>query len=361
VYILATDSGGMLHYLAQLANAVSKHANVVVIGPKEFPYNYFSSHIKIIDILDCPVRLRMYKALSFMNINIINNVCPDIIHVTMSQPFIALFLFLMRVYKKYPMIYTNHDPKPHIDLKPEEIFGHLLHNHLLKYDRIIVHGEILRNILIKSGVLDKRIEVIPMGSFSFFRNLTPKNSISEERNTILFFGSIRKYKGLEYLIKATPFISKELPDLKVIIAGFGDLSRFSELLTDKTRFEIHNRLIPDEMVAKLFYRAQLLILPYIEASQSGPLHIAYAFKKPVVATNVGSIPEIVEHGKTGLLVPPKDEKALAEAIITLLKDDKLREEMGENAYKKSIEELSWDKIANKLIEVYKEVINERMH
>lgn len=99
-------------------------------------------------------------------------------------------------------------------------------------------------------------------------------------------------------------------------------------------------------------------LPCLEATQSGSLHIACAFKKPVVAKSVGSIPEVVHDGISGFVVPPKDPEALADAIVKLLKDDKLRKEMGENGYKKMKEELSWDKIAEKMIAIYKEVINE---
>lgn len=352
----------MLHYLAQLANAVSQFADVVIIGPKRFPYSYFSSDIEVMNVLDCSIGQhanRIRKAVSLINVNLVKKIKPDVIHITDTQSLIALFLFLTGVCKKYVTVYTNHDPQPHMEGNLDAILGNFLHNHLIKYDRIIVHGKTLKDILIERGVSEKKVGVIPHGSYFLFRNLNPKDSIPPEPNTILFFGHIRKYKGLEYLIRATPLISKELPDLKVIIAGDGDFSTYSGLITDKSRFEIYNRAIPDEAVPGLFQRSQLLVLPYVEATQSGPLHIAYVFKKPVVATSVGAIPEAVEHGKTGLLVPPKNESALAEAIVALLKDDELRRKMGENAYKKAIQELSWYTIAKNTIDVYKEAISER--
>ena len=357
VYILATNRGGMLHYLSQLANAVSKYADVVVMGPKQFPYNYFHSDIDIRNVIDCPVGMRIHKGLSFKNINLINKINPDVVHITMAHhSLIAFFLYIFRIHKKYPMVYTHHDPQPHIDRKPVEIIGNLLYTHLIKFGKIIVHGKALRDVLIKKGISDKKIAIIPHGDYSFFVNYGKK--ISTEKNCILFFGCIRSYKGLEYLISAVPLISKKISDLKVIIAGEGDFSRYFKLITDRSRFEIHNRFIPDEMVSELFQRAELLVLPYIEATQSGPLHIAYAFKKPVVANSVGAIPEVVEEGKTGLLVPPRNVDALADAIIKLLKDEKLGKQMGENAYKKMKEELLWDMIAEKTIDVYKEAINE---
>ena len=153
-------------------------------------------------------------------------------------------------------------------------------------------------------------------------------------------------------------ILREIPDLKVIIAGAGNIKKYINLQKkeDLSKLEIYNQFIPDEDVPKFFQRAEIVVLPYIEATQSGPLHIAYAFKKPVVATNVGAIPEVVENGKTGLLVPPRDERALSKAIVELLRDDKLKKKMGKRAYEK-IKKLSWKNIAKETIKIYKEVLD----
>ncbi|CAD6490157.1 MAG: D-inositol-3-phosphate glycosyltransferase [Candidatus Argoarchaeum ethanivorans] len=357
VYILTQDKGGLLHYTAQLANAISKYAKVTIICPQKIPEHYFSNNVEIVNILDCPIKKNVLKIISFRNIKIVNKIKPDVIHLTIPHPITPLFIFLLRLGKRYPIVFTKHDPKPHVDMYPPEVVADLLHNILINYNKIIVHSEKHKDILVKRGFLAEKIAVIPHGDYSFFANYGKK--VPAEENCILFFGHIRKYKGLEYLIKAVPLISKEIPDLKVIIAGDGNFSRYLKLITDKSKFEIYNRFISDELVSELFQRAELVVLPYIEATQSGPLHIACAFKKPVVATNVGAIPEVVKDGKTGFIVPPRDEKALADAIIKLLKDKKLRKEMGENAYEKMKEELSWDKIAEKTIEVYKEAIKDK--
>jgi glycosyltransferase involved in cell wall biosynthesis len=184
-----------------------------------------------------------------------------------------------------------------------------------------------------------------------------KPDLQEDGNLILFFGRIWKYKGLEYLILAEPIIKKEVPDAKIIIAGAGEkFKRYKDMMVNKDNFIIHNYRIPYNMGAELFQRCSLVVLPYIDASQSAVILTAYGFKKPVVVTSVGSIPEIVDDGITGYIVPPKDVNALAKAIIKLLKDEKLRRQMGENAYKKLKTDLSWDNIAEKTIQVYKEAI-----
>jgi glycosyltransferase involved in cell wall biosynthesis len=98
----------------------------------------------------------------------------------------------------------------------------------------------------------------------------------------------------------------------------------------------------------------------VEATQSGVVPIAYAHAKPVVATRVGSLPECVDDGRTGLLVPPRDEHALAKALIRLLQDDELRREMGAAGRQKLNEECSDEVIAAKHIEVYRRAVQARL-
>ena len=96
---------------------------------------------------------------------------------------------------------------------------------------------------------------------------------------------------------------------------------------------------------------------YSEMSgQSGIINIAFAFGKPIVASDVGGIHEVLNDGEAGYLVPPKNPEALARAIIRILSNEKLRVQMGEKAAQKALKELSWDNIATKHIEVYKKAI-----
>jgi glycosyltransferase involved in cell wall biosynthesis len=353
--------GGMGHYTAMLANAISKRADVTIIGQEGVNLDYINKNITIKNVLKYPIGFSLKNALSFKNIFLVNTIRPDIIHITFSYP---IFIFFGRFFisGKIPLVVTVHDPKPHSgELKNnwrsifEDFFYILL---IKKANRLIVHSEKQKNELIERKIHPDKIAVIPHGDYNFFTSYSRGNQV--EKNCILFFGRIIEYKGLEYLIKAIPLISKEIPTIKVIIAGKGNFEKYQKLIDTISNdyFEVHNHFITDDQVPEFFERAELLILPYIEATQSGPLHIAYAFKKPVVATNVGALPEVISHGKTGLIVPPKDIASLAEAIIKLLKDDTLRKEMGENAYRKMKEQMSWDNIADKTIEVYNEAIQE---
>jgi glycosyltransferase involved in cell wall biosynthesis len=138
-----------------------------------------------------------------------------------------------------------------------------------------------------------------------------------------------------------------------VIAGRGDdFSKYERMMVNRERFVVYNERIPDELVAQLFQQASVVVCPYIEASQSGVLAIASAFGKPVVATTVGGIPEMVDDRKTGLLVPPRDARSLADAIVTLLQNHALRQQMGQHALQKSQTELSWANIAEQTMQVY---------
>ena len=347
--------GGMIHYVSQLGNTLSKRDDVVIIAPVGVERKTFAKDVKIIELeLGTVIKKFFINTLIFTRplkfLNTIYKEKPDIIHCNECHLWLSLFLpFLI----KFPIVTTIHDVNPHPgSRKFDQIIGKRMH---IKFsDCLIVHGERAKRAL----KINKKCYVIPHGDYSFFLNY--KNDvINEKENTILFFGRIEDYKGLEYLIRSIPYISTDFPDIKLIIAGSGDFGKYKNMILNDKNYEVHNRFIPDEKVPNFFQRAKIVVLPYIEGTQSGIIPIAYAFKKPVVVTNVGSIPEVVDGGKTGFIVPPRDEKALAEAIVKLLNDDKLRKEMGETAYKKMKEELSWDKIADRTAKIYEEVIKRK--
>lgn len=353
--ITLSTYGPMNHYVSQLANALSKREDVVIIAPVGVERKNFAKHVKIIELeLGNVIKKFFINTLIFTKplkfLNTIYKEKPDIIHCNNYPLWLSLFLpFLIN----FPIVTTIHDVNPHLgSRKFDQIIGKWMH---IKFsDCLIVHGGWAK----KELKTNKKCYSIPHGDYSFFLNYR-KKVINEEGNTILFFGRIEDYKGLEYLIRSIPIISNDFPDIKLIIAGSGDFSRYKSIILNDKNYEVYNRFVPDEEVSNFFQRAVVIVLPYIEGTQSGIVPIAYAFKKPVVVTDVGSIPEVVDDGKTGFIVPPKDSKALANAIIKLLKDDELRKQMGKNAYKKMKKELSWDKIAEKTIEVYKEAIRDK--
>jgi glycosyltransferase involved in cell wall biosynthesis len=374
VYVLPISWGGIPHYTAELANAVANYADVIVIKPKDSNDNLFSEDVKVINAFKPLTFVRgrekealslcnLYRLLSYRNIRIIKELKPDVVHFPGMYAHTALFAKLTRLDRKNPVVCTEHSVADSYLVTPKNrgFFPTLLwviNNYfksLIKPNKIVVHTINHRDLLIKKGVDAEKISVIPHGAFTLFKNHS--NDIIENKGyCVLFFGYISKNKGIEYLIKAVPIVSKEIPNIKLIIAGEGDFSTYLKYIEDKSKFEIYNEFIPNEKVYELFQRAKFVVLPYTyQQGHSGVLTVAFSFGKAVIVTNVGDLPNLVEDGKEGLVVPPRDPEALADAIITLLKDDELRKKMGENAYKK-VQELSWDTIAKKHIEVYEEVL-----
>jgi glycosyltransferase involved in cell wall biosynthesis len=241
----------------------------------------------------------------------------------------ALAYFLRDI----PLISTMIIPKPNIKEALSDIVVYAEYN-LLAYgsDIIIVNGANQVDLVSKLyHVPTNRIAYVPLGPRVTAVKWSARKNC-EEQGTVLFFGAARPHKGLEFLIRAQPEITRQVPDAHIVIASYGpDMERCKQMIQDCSKFEIYEGFVPGDLAAAFFERASLVVLPYLSASTSGILMTAYVFGKPVVATRVGSLPEYVSEGVTGFLVPPYDSEQLSNAIIRLLVDDLLRLQMGQNA------------------------------
>ncbi|UCD18908.1 MAG: glycosyltransferase family 4 protein [candidate division WOR-3 bacterium] len=278
----------------------------------------------------------------------------DLIHFNGSSGFQLYFHFLL---KKEPKVYTIHDYLPHSGegtLK-SRIVNRLQNKFYTRHDYdFIQHYHFLRRKFADYyRVPLHRVHSIYCGPLEVYR-LFDRDHAREEPHTILFFGRISAYKGIDYLIRAVPIIKKRIPDLKVIIAGKGHLS------SDKigsSSIEVHNHHISNESLVHYIKQASLVVVPYTDATHSAVVMTAYAFTKPVVATTVGGIPEVVEDDVTGRLVRARDHDALARAVVDLLEDREKRAAMKRNIDRLSkCGKLSWHQIAKQTIGVYNKVI-----
>ena len=357
-------------YTIRLANSVSRHIDkLMLLLPSCIPREYLDGVIQNGNLeLYCFTHPKRYihKKLPISIKEILKKIkdfSPDLVHVQASNPLISLLLPLIK--RRFPVVAELHDLRPHVG--EESILYEIVLSFSRKYsDKIVVHGQRMKEELVREFGIDRnKVSSVILGEHEvkpFLKYYYDVNRVQEDNNTILFFGRIVKYKGLRYLIKTESIITKEIPDAKIVIAGNGDLRKAigDDLIKmlEKKSFIVINRFIPYREGAKLFQRCSVVVLPYIEGSQSGVVFPAYAFRKPVVVTDVGSLPEIVDDGITGFVVPPRDSKALAEKIILLLEDKKLRRKMGEKAYRKLKTDLSWDKISKEIVEIYEETLRE---
>ena len=281
---------------------------------------------------------------------------PDVIHFQNGHMY---FNLAMPLIKKFPLVITIHDARQHVG---DNESGHtpqwMMDYGFRRADQVIVHGRsLIETVVHELGFQPSQVHLIPHVAIGQTQSPVP---ITDDDQSILFFGRIWEYKGLEYLIRAAPRVVAEFPQAKFIIAGRGeDLHRYYQLMHTTSCFEVHNDWISDAQRSAMFAAASLVVLPYIEASQSGVIPIAYAYEKPVVVTNIGGLPDMVDEGQTGLLVPPRDADALATAIIELLRNRDRRMAMGRAGQRKLMQECSPAVVAQQTLAVYRHAIAHR--
>lgn len=163
-------------------------------------------------------------------------------------------------------------------------------------------------------------------------------------NVILFFGFVREYKGLKYLIEAFPQVLAKIEVTLLVVGEFWrDKDKYLRLIKDEnveSVVVVVDKYVPNEEIGSYFSAADLVVQPYISATGSGVIQTAFGFNKPVIATTVGSLPEVVEDGKTGYLVRPRDPDELAKAILRFFRDQKSEEFI--NNIRKEKHRFSWE-------------------
>ncbi len=173
------------------------------------------------------------------------------------------------------------------------------------------------------------------------------------KRTVLFFGYVRAYKGLRYLLEAMPAVLAK-HDVQLLVVGefYDERQRYERLIDSlgiRDAVKVVAEHVPDEAVGEYFIASDLVALPYLSATQSGITQIAYAFGLPVVSTNVGGLPEVVKDGETGYVVESESAEALSRAIIRYFDGDeeaKLRQGVATEAKRDQAGELMRRSIAD---------------
>ncbi len=187
--------------------------------------------------------------------------------------------------------------------------------------------------------------------------------LEEHDRIVLFFGILQPSKGLPDLIEAFALVRQQSPHARLLIVGYPskliDINQLRRMTVDyavEDRVVFDTRYVPIEQVGALVKRACVLVYPYRSGTQSGALQVAYAFGRPVVATCVGNLADVVEEGRSGLLVPPNCPKRLADAILQVVTDPQRGEQMGTYAKHLSDTRFAWEPIAADILDVYHRLI-----
>jgi glycosyltransferase involved in cell wall biosynthesis len=350
-------------YCVPLANGLTSHAEVALFLPEAGSERWrrFVEAPVDVHLFEKPRLRQAYRQLLSVRrlTRQIQRVDPDVVHLQAGHPWFNLGLPLLR---RRPLVVTIHEARHHLgDLDsartPQRIkdFGYR------RADEAIVHGEAIRRDALEALRLDPaRVHVVPTGPHTLVDGGVPPTAPPADPPTVLFFGRIWPYKGLDHLIEAEPAISEAVPDVRIVIAGRGeDLGRYRAMMRHPERFQVLDEYVDDERAAALFREATVVVLPYVDASISGVVLTAYAYGRPVVVTSVGMLAELVDDGRSGLVIPARDAGALAAAVVRVLREPGLAAAMGAAAAVKARTEYDAATAAAATIPVYEAAIRRK--
>lgn len=246
---------------------------------------------------------------------------------------------LSKVMPTTPFGIVAHEPLPRSDAKDTSTpkTGRLLtasfRSAWQQLDAAFVLGPRTRDIAIAHWQPRCEVHVIPHGFESELRADRPARAVTDTDPVVLFFGVWSRYKGIEVLLDAFARVRDELPEARLVLAGAPGADIDVDALLDRARaignVDARVGYVPTAEVAPLLESARVVATPYIRATQSGVAHLAYTFGRPVVASTIGDLPEVIKDGETGLLVEPGDVEQLAAALMRVLRDPALAAALGE--------------------------------
>ena len=381
--ILLIDNQGLSHYTSYLALGLSKYREVVFYG---FSSNDFliagASKEKRIQFY--PLEKKLPSGKSILKI-IVRSILLflifareltarkyDIVHIQERLPLFFLFIPLLKLNQKR-LFWTIHD----INLLPlsEGFRGKIEVKYrnaisqprlLAKYsDSIIVHAESLKEQLVAKKIDRDKIHVIRHMDYGYLLKYDTDDGMgSPESNSnnegyALFFGDITPWKGIDTLIAAAKIVREKIGDkFSLVIAGrsyHGYRDVKSIVKRDCNFVKVIDKFIASSEIATLLSSSSFLVLPYtssFQSSSSGVIPLAYTFSKPVIASNVPSIIEYVDHGKTGFIFEHDDSIQLANYILDLIENKEKCIKMGQNSHEKLLNEMSLDLCSKKINDLY---------
>lgn len=269
-----------------------------------------------------------------------------VIHLVWPPNIYEMALYWLR----RKMILTVHDPFPHTGL--DTFIVRLRRKIAFKLvPRLVILNKAQRQPFLDYYHLKSdRVVNSRLSCYTYLQTITPDyTNVPEADSYILFAGKISPYKGLDYLLPAIRKMHETFPQCRLIVAGSGafpfDITAYQQL----DYLDIRNRFIPDKELVALMRNAAFVVCPYTDATQSGVIMSAFAFCKPVLATNVGGLPEMVRHEHYGLIIQEKNVDALAAGMSLLWENHQRLEQYAselQHAYQSGVE--SWGKIAEEL-------------
>jgi len=364
--------GGVERHVYNLSTELAKLNHEVTIITARSPNHEYLSDITDFKVIRIPIDLRVYSSpVSFGLLNLTLKEF-DIIHAHTPVPFAADLVAIKNLKEKKPFVLTYHNDISKdsglgklISTVYNSVFGRLLLNHsdiiIATTKSYAIHSRQLRKYLYKVRVVPNGVDTKRFHPKLDRNKIRKKHGISEDAKVILFVGNLEAYKGCEYLLSAFSIVAKEINDAYLILVGKGSLeSRLKQIIM---KFDMKNKVffagyVRDNELPYYYAACDVFVLPSISEYEGfGIVQLeAMACGKPVIATNIPGVREVDKKELATIHVPPKDKRALAEALLTILKDEKLAIKMGNNGRKLVEEFYSWPKIARTILQLYEKAL-----
>ncbi|MEZ4770833.1 MAG: glycosyltransferase [Caldilineales bacterium] len=360
VYVLLSPTFGMHQYTADLANRVAALGHdAVLVTTTTYARDRYAPSVQVAAPVTTHgtgfkpegLRLDQYRRV----VHTLQLLAPDVVHITGVHLWnVPLVRWLRR--RGVPVIHTLHDLDPHHGVP----FGRLIRiwNRLIigSASHLLVHGQIYAERLLASGCEADRVSCVPLLhlflSYEGFARLAD-NGVNYG-GWALFFGRLESYKGVAHLIAAERKLGASQSRVTLVLAGSGPLGSQADIAPS---IDLRNHRIDDDEAIDLFQSCGLLILPYLDASQSALVAAAYYFAKPVIVTDVGALPEYVQPGVTGWVVPAGDAGALADAWRDAMSNQDRLRRMGETGRTWYFDQRLQEQAV--LVAMYEKVVKER--
>ncbi|APF19182.1 glycosyl transferase group 1 [Caldithrix abyssi DSM 13497] len=295
---------------------------------------------------------------------------PDVVHIqhefglfgkhygVQVVPLIALFKM-----NQIPVVATLHTVYREMVHEQHVILQNIVQN----ANRVIVHENYQKEVLLKniSGIDPQTIHVIEHGAREVqpVQNAKQKIGLPKNKKVILMIGYFRPSKNFEYIVDLFPEIARRVPDAILVLAGKVRGHEYREYRTRlfqriedsplKERIYVIRGQLEQQIFDTIISAADVIVLPYKINSQSGILAHSLAFGKPLVVSNSGSMQHIMQRAQCGLV--SRNEKEYVQNITRILTDEKLARQFSQNALKYVKEEISWRKVAEKHLQIYREL------
>lgn len=402
-------SGGMAHYAYQLCNALSTYASdVTLVTAKIYELDGYPHQFHLNKLLNLwnhhdrfsmePMQNRFGRLLwtVFRNIRrvfrgirlflewikltlYLLKARPDIVQFgAIEFPFEAIFLqYLKSRGLVLSQICHEFEPREKADSLLLRLNNKLLKNVFSSFSIIFFHSQsnLKRFCELYPDIPVENFHIIPHGNEQIFpmggdnapvmKALRERYGITSTDKIVLFFGNLTPSKGIPDLLAAFEKVHAQNSHARLVIAGmplkYIDMNSLFEMaskhgIQSVTKFD--SRYLPMEEVGPLMELATVVVFPYRSSTQSGSIQVAYAFGKPVIATRVGGLPDVVVEGESGFLVEPYSPDQLSYAIMKIINDPELARKMGCFAKKLSETRFAWEPIAGDVVAAYKSILNE---